>query len=638
MPALSLQSLYHAYGSEPVLDRVEWQLQAEERLCLVGRNGEGKSTLMRILAGLETPDQGVVGWSEDAVIGYVPQSLPAADDQSIRRFVLLGAGERGQRLLDYEAALEQSPEAAATGRLQQWLDDNMVWALAQQADAVMSQFSLDPQAAMRTLSGGWRRKALVARALVCQPNVLLLDEPTNHLDIDSIEWLEQFLRGFRGLVIFISHDRQFIDATAEAIVELDRSVLYRYPAPYEAFLTAREDRLRIEAEQNARFDRKLAQEEAWIRQGIKARRTRNEGRVRRLQALRQQRQQRRELAGPARMELQAAERSGKLVFELQDLTFRFDGHPIVRGLSTEVLRGDTVALLGPNGAGKTTLVRLLLGQLQPDSGQVVTGTRLQVAYFDQGRHQLDPDRSVMDTLSEGREFIEVNGQRIHVVSWLERFLFSPRQARSPVRTLSGGEANRLLLARLFSQPANLLVLDEPTNDLDLDTLELLEELIVDFSGTTLVISHDRYFIDSVATRVWGFCGNGEVATLVGGYREWHDYRQRQTAAAARTPVAADSPSAPAADSGQKSAGGTQKVPARSGKLSYRDKREYEGLPEKIEALERKVAELTDLTADPAFYQGDSTAVESTLRALTEQQQALDAALERWMELEEQVSG
>ncbi|MCH8550669.1 MAG: ATP-binding cassette domain-containing protein, partial [Natronospirillum sp.] len=516
MPTLSLQSLHHAYGSEPVLDAVEWQLNTNERLCLVGRNGEGKSTLLRLLAGVETPDQGTIGWSEDAQIGYVPQSLPPNESGTIRSFVLAGGGQAGTKLLAYEDELLRDPQSAAVGRLQQWLDDNMAWGLAQRVDTVLNQFDLQPGTPLNNLSGGWRRKALVARALIAQPNVLLLDEPTNHLDIDSIEWLEQFLRGFRGLVIFVSHDRQFIDAVAETIVELDRSNLYRYPAPYESFLMAREERLRIEAEQQARFDRRLAQEETWIRQGIKARRTRNEGRVRRLEALRAQRAERRELGGSARMELQAAERSGKLVFELQNLTFHYGEHCIVRDFSTEVLRGDTIALLGPNGVGKTTLVRLLLGELEPDGGEVRVGTRLQSAYFDQGRHQLDPDRSVMDTLSEGREFIEINGQRIHVVSWLERFLFTSQQARSPVRTLSGGEANRLLLAKLFSQPANLLIMDEPTNDLDLDTLELLEELIVDFPGTVIVISHDRYFIDHVATRVWGMSGGGKLVNLVGG--------------------------------------------------------------------------------------------------------------------------
>lgn len=634
MLTLSLQSLHHAYGSAPVLEGVDWQQSTDERLCLVGRNGEGKSTLMRLLAGVETPDQGRVGWSEDAVIGYVPQELPKPSEETLYEFIMAGAGEAGRKLLDYQAALRQDPESKAVERLQQWLDDHMAWNLEQRAESALTQFELQADMRLSELSGGWRRKALVARALILNPNVLLLDEPTNHLDIDSIGSLENWLRDFRGLVIFISHDRQFIDAVADHIIELDRSTLHRYPAPYETFLAAREDRLRIEAEQNAEFDRRLKAEEVWIRQGIKARRTRNEGRVRRLQALRQQRAERREVGGSARMSLAEAERSGRLVFELKDLSFSYPERPIVSHFSTEVMRGDTVALLGPNGVGKTTLVRLLLGQLAPDSGQVRTGTGLEVAYFDQGRHQLDPERTVMDTVSEGRDFIDINGQRVHIISWLERFLFSPAQARSPVKTLSGGEANRLLLARLFSQPANLLVLDEPTNDLDIDTLELLEELITEFSGTVILISHDRYFIDNVATRVWGLPGGGEVVPLVGGYREWQEWLQRQRVTGHKTTQNTIVGSRQSRSEGSNHA----RKGKRPGKLSYKIQREYDQLPARIEQLEQLIAEQEQVVADPAFYQGDPDQVHSVLEQLGEYQAQLDAAMERWLELEEQVSG
>lgn len=631
MPNLTLQSLYHAYGADPVLDNVNWLLQQSERICLVGKNGEGKSTLMRILAGVEVPDQGSVNWSQDAVVGYVEQTLPTPEPVDVRTFVLRGAGEAGQTLMAYESLLAKDPESSKLPGLQQWLDDHNAWGLLSRIEALLHGAQLEPETTLAELSGGWRRKAMIARAVVRQPNVLLLDEPTNHLDIDSILWLEQWLKDFNGLVIFISHDRSFIDQVAQSIVELDRSQLIRYPVPYATFVEKREERLRVEAEQNAEFDRKLAQEEVWIRQGIKARRTRNEGRVRHLEALRKERAQRREQGGRADLQVQEAERSGKLVFELTDLTFSYPDKPIVRGLTTEVLRGDTIALVGGNGVGKTTLVKLLLGQLAPDSGSVKTGTKLEAAYFDQGRHQLQDELSVMDTVSEGRDFIDINGKRVHVITYLERFLFSPRQARSPVSTLSGGEANRLLLARLFSQPANLLVLDEPTNDLDIDTLELLEELIAEFSGTVILICHDRYFVDNVATRVWGMPGDGQVIPVVGGYREWESWwrRQQQAHANHRQPRETGKP-APAAAKAAST--------AKPQKMSYKVKLEYEALPEKIEQLEQAQARLQETTADPDFYTSDPASVEKTLSELARTETELEALLERWMELEEQASG
>lgn len=631
MPNLSLQSLYHAYGADPVLDNVNWLLQQSERICLVGKNGEGKSTLMRILAGVETPDQGSVNWSQDAVVGYVEQTLPTPDPVDVRTFVLRGAGEAGRTLMAYESLLAEDPESPRLPALQQWLDDHNAWGLLSRIEALLHGAQLEPDTTLAELSGGWRRKAMIARAVIRQPNVLLLDEPTNHLDIDSILWLEQWLKDFNGLVIFISHDRSFIDQVAQSIVELDRSQLIRYPVPYATFVEKREERLRVESEQNAEFDRKLAQEEVWIRQGIKARRTRNEGRVRNLEALRKERAQRREQGGRADLQVQEAERSGKLVFELTDLTFSYPDKPIVSGLTTEVLRGDTIALVGGNGVGKTTLVKLLLAQLAPDSGSVKTGTKLEVAYFDQGRHQLQDEQSVMDTVSEGRDFIDINGKRVHVITYLERFLFSPRQSRSPVSTLSGGEANRLLLARLFSQPANLLVLDEPTNDLDIDTLELLEELIAEFSGTVILICHDRYFVDNVATRVWGMPGDGQVIPVVGGYREWESWWQRQQQADAKqrqlaTPHTSSSTSAKTSST------------VKPQKMSYKVKLEYEALPEKIEQLEQAQARLQETTADPDFYVGDPANVEKTLSELANTEAELEAMLERWMELEEQASG
>lgn len=630
MPNLSLQSLYHAYGAEPVLDNVNWLLQQSEKICLVGRNGEGKSTLMRILAGAEAPDQGAVNWSQDAVVGYVEQTLPEPEPVTVREFVLQGAGESGQVLQSYEQMLATNPESPKLAHWQQWLDDHNAWGLASRLESLLHSAELLPDSTLAELSGGWRRKAMFARAVIRQPNVLLLDEPTNHLDINSIQWLEQWLRDFNGLVIFISHDRGFIDQVAESIVELDRSQLIRYPVPYERFVEKRDERLRIEAEQNAEFDRKLAQEEVWIRQGIKARRTRNEGRVRHLEALRRERAQRREQSGRADLQVQEAERSGKLVFDIEDLGFSYPDKPIVRGLTTEVLRGDTVALVGGNGVGKTTLVKLLLGQLSPEQGSVKTGTKLSVAYFDQGRHQLDPEISVMDTVSEGRNFIDINGKRVHVITYLERFLFSPRQARSPVSTLSGGEANRLLLARLFSQPANLLVLDEPTNDLDIDTLELLEELVAEFAGTVILICHDRYFVDNVATRVWGMPGAGQVIPVIGGYREWHQWWQEKQQAEAQAEKRTESRDNRTAT--------TAKSSTKPRKMSYKLKLEYEALPKQIEALEEEQARLQAITSDPDFYAGSTEQMEQTLADLAKVDYELETTLERWMELEEQATG
>lgn len=623
MPTLVLQNLYHAYGSEPVIDNLNWNQTESEKICLVGRNGEGKSTLMRILAGTESPDQGSVGWSDDARIGYVPQELPLPDETLVRDFILSGAGKAAEYILRYEKLLMSTPDHPDVEKVQHWIEENNAWPLMATIEAVLQRFNLDGSATMSQLSGGWRRKALIARAAIQEPNVLLLDEPTNHLDVESIRWLETWLKEFRGLVIFISHDRSFIDAVAEVIVELDRSQLYRYPIPYENFVDNREERLGIEAEQNALFDKRLAQEEAWIRQGVKARRTRNEGRVRRLEALRQERSQRRNLGGKADIQVQAAERSGKLVFDLENLTFHYPGQRIVENLTTEIMRGETVALVGANGIGKTTLIKLLLGQIQPQSGSLITGTNLNVAYFDQGRHQLDPEKTVMDTVSEGRDFIEINNKKVHVITYLERFLFSPKRARSPVKSLSGGEANRLLLARLFSQPANMLVLDEPTNDLDIDTLELLEELIADFPGTVILISHDRYFVDNVATKVWGMPGNGQVIPIVGGYREWFEFWSKQEAMAAGDKKA-KAKTAPA----DSNAGVTQKPK----KLSYKDQRELDQLPDKMAALEQEIAELHDTVAQPTFYTQEQPAVQATLNLLAEKEASLEALLERWVEL------
>jgi ATP-binding cassette subfamily F protein uup len=512
---------------------------------------------------------------------------------------------------------------ARLAELQQGLEAAGGWQLEQRVATVLSRLQLDGEAGFDTLSGGWRRRVLLARALVCEPDILLLDEPTNHLDIEAITWLEEFMAAFSGALLFISHDRAFVRRLATRIVELDRGRLASWPGDYDDYLRRKAAQLEVEERQHAQFDRKLAQEEVWIRQGIKARRTRNEGRVRALQALREERHRRRERTGRAALRLDAGEASGRLVFEAEHVTVRFGERTILHDFSATILRGDRVGIIGPNGAGKSTLIRVLLGDLQPDSGRVRRGTQQQVAYFDQQRAQLDPDKAVMDSVAEGSRRVTVNGRERHVAGYLRDFLFPPERLGSPVSSLSGGERNRLLLARLFAQPANLLVMDEPTNDLDVETLELLEELLMDYPGTLLLVSHDRAFLDNVVTSTLVFEGDGAVNEYVGGYSDW----QRQHAATVR---AQEAPSAARTErpAPEKAAGG-----GRPAKLSYKDQRELEALPARIEALEAEQAALQQATGDPDFYRQDGAVISATLARLESVGSELEACYERWAELE-----
>ncbi len=542
MSLISMSGAWLSFSDAPLLDNTEIHIEDNERVCLVGRNGAGKSTLLKIL-GKEIPlDDGRVTYEQDLIVARLQQDPPRNIGGTVFDFVAEGVAEQAEHLKAYHAIshlVETDPSERNLTRMAQImeiLDHQGLWQLDSRISEVLLQLGLNGDAELSSLSGGWLRKAALGRALVSSPRVLLLDEPTNHLDISTIDWLEGFLKEFQGSIVFISHDRSFIRNMATRIVDLDRGKLVSWPGNYDLYLLSKEEALRVEELQNAEFDRKLAQEEVWIRQGIKARRTRNEGRVRALKALRNERSERREVMGTAKMQVEEAVRSGKIVFEMEDVNYQVGGKVLVRDFSAQVQRGDKIALVGPNGCGKTTLLKLMLSQLKADSGRVHCGTKLEVAYFDQHRADLDPERTVMDNLAEGKQEVLVNGRSRHVLGYLQDFLFHPKRAMTPVKALSGGERNRLLLAKLFLKPSNLLILDEPTNDLDVETLELLEELIDGYQGTVLLVSHDRQFVDNSVTECWIFEGNGAISTFVGGYYDAH--HQRATAKPIRQ-VAAD---------------------------------------------------------------------------------------------------
>jgi len=628
-PLLTLRGVSLAYGHVPLLDGVDFAIEAGERLGLLGRNGTGKSTLLKVVAGIAEPDEGEIRRPEGLRIAMLEQDLPSGGEGSVFDVVAGGLSGVGERVRAYHHALRALEEAQTPARLQaleraqQALEAVDGWRLEQQVEKVISRLGLPADQDMAALSGGLQRRVLLARALVSEPELLLLDEPTNHLDIEGIAWLEEFLLGFHGALLFITHDRAFLQRLATRILELDRGHLTSWPGDYANYLRRREERLQAEAKAHERFDKRLQQEEIWIRQGIKARRTRNEGRVRALEQMRRERAARRAQTGQARLALEAAERLGRLVAEVENATVRLGGRSVIRDFSTRILRGDRIGIIGPNGAGKTTLIRLLLGELQPDQGHVRLGSKLQVAYFDQSRAQLDPDKTVLDNLNQGSDVVTVNGRQKHVISYLQDFLFAPERVRSPVRSLSGGERNRLLLARLFTRPANLLVMDEPTNDLDVETLELLEELLVEYSGTLLLVSHDRAFLDNVVTSTLVFEGDGRIGEHVGGYSDWQAWAARQKPAA---------PTALGATAVTKPAPKAERV-AGARKLRYKEQRELEALPAQIETLETRQGELQQQVADPAFYKQDGAAIATTLAELEQINRDLEAAYERWAELE-----
>ncbi|MFB4411727.1 ABC transporter ATP-binding protein [Pantoea sp. ANP04] len=637
MSLISIHGAYLSFSDAPLLDNTELHIEENERVCLVGRNGAGKSTLMKIINGEQPLDDGRIIYETDLVVARLQQDPPRNITGSVYDFVAEGVEEQAEHLKAYHAISHvvmddpSDKNLNEMARLQTILDHQNLWQLESRIHDVLEQIGLQPDTELSSLSGGWLRKAALGRALVSNPRVLMLDEPTNHLDIETIDWLETFLKNFTGSIIFISHDRSFIRNMATRIVDLDRGKLVSWPGNYDLYLEGKEEALRVEEMQNAEFDRKLAQEEVWIRQGIKARRTRNEGRVRALKALRREHSERREVMGKANMQVGEASRSGKIVFELEHVDYAVDGKVLVKDFSTQVQRGDKIALIGPNGCGKTTLLRLMLQQLKADHGRVHSGTKLEVAYFDQHRAELDPDRTVMDNLAEGKQEVLVNGKPRHVLGYLQDFLFHPKRAMTPVRALSGGERNRLLLARLFLRPSNLMILDEPTNDLDVETLELLEELIDGYQGTVLLVSHDRQFVDNTVTECWIFEGNGEIGTFVGGYHDAQQqraaYRQHRAATPAKATANTAKPAAEKSDAKR-----------NVNKLSYNLARELEQLPQKLEQLEARIGELQAKMSHPDFFSQAHDQTQSVLDNLAQAEQELETAFARWEELESLKNG
>ncbi len=662
MPLVTISSAHLAFGHVALLDGVDFSIEPGERVALIGRNGTGKSSLLRAIAGEQALDDGAVVRQAGVRVAYVPQEPGFEPGHGVFEAVAAGLAGDARLVAEYEslaAAIahgDAAPERLARlSELQHALEASGSWALAHRIERVLDRLSLDGELRVDTLSGGTRKRVALARALVAEPDLLLLDEPTNHLDIESIAWLEELLIGHRGAVLFVTHDRRFLDRVATRVVELDRGQLRSYPGSFSAWQQRKAEELEHEATVQAKFDKVLAQEEVWIRKGVEARRTRNEGRVRRLEELRRQRAARRERQGRVDLALDAGERSGKLVAELIDVDKAWDGRTVVRGLSAIVQRGDRVGLIGPNGAGKTTLLQLILGRVAPDAGTVRIGTNLQVAYFDQLREQLDEEATLADTISPGSDWVEIAGRRTHVMSYLERFLFSPQRARSPVRTLSGGERNRLLLARLFARPANLLVLDEPTNDLDIDTLELLEELLAEYPGTILLVSHDRAFLDNVVTQTIASLGDGRWREYAGGYADYELARSREAddaakgapgpgGGAARREAAGAQGAATAGRASGVDATGTDRAPAPAAaaaparpartKRSYKEQRELDALPGRIEALEAEQAALNAELADPGTY---GRVGADRFRAMHERVSAIEGelleCLERWEALE-----
>jgi len=628
---LRFQQASLAFGTHPILDKVDFSLFAGERVCLVGRNGAGKSSFLKILTGHQNLDDGQVVRQNNLVVSRLEQDPPARVDIKVADFIREGAGDLAEKLQRFYHLADHFSDATEAeqrefGTLQAELDTRQGWQLESRIEELCLQFEMDPNTTLASLSGGWLRKAALAKALVSQPNVLLLDEPTNHLDVAAIQWLEQFFMNFKGAIIFISHDRAFIRALASRIIDLDRGELTSHPGNYAEYLERKQKMLETEQQHNALFDKKLAEEEVWIRQGIKARRTRNEGRVRALKALRNERAARVEQMGKVEFAIEQSQKSGKLVFETKDVNVSFKGETVLKDLNILVMRGDRIALVGPNGVGKSTLIKTLLGEYTADSGEIKRGTNLEVAYFDQHRIQLDLDATVQDNVADGKQEITQNGQTRHVLSYLQDFLFAPARARTPVRALSGGEKNRLLLARLFAKPSNLLILDEPTNDLDVETLELLEDILQQYQGTVLLVSHDREFVNNTVTSSLYFAGQGRVVDIAGDYEDVLAYQKRQQN------------QVKAVETVQKSVKPVEEKPVElssnsSKKLSYKEKRELELLPALIETLDAELSALQQQVNDPQFFRQSAEYTQKALNQLHETESKLAHAYERWEQLE-----
>ena len=636
MPHITLDNASLAFGHHALLDKASFQLDPGERVGLIGRNGAGKSSLLKVIAGETKLDDGNVWRATSVRIVYVPQEPVLEHKHTVFEAVAEGLGDMQQILVDYHEVTHSMGEADADidalmermQTLQHELDAKDGWGMQAKVETVLSKLSLNPDTPVASLSGGWRKRVALGRALVADPEVLLLDEPTNHLDLEAIQWLEELLLNFNGGVLFITHDRRFLNRLAMRIVELDRGKLTDFVGNYENYLVKKEELLAVEATHAAKFDKVLAQEEVWIRQGIKARRTRNEGRVRQLEKLRLERAARRERQGNVKLSLDAGERSGKLVAELDSVIKSYGERTLIKGFTTRIMRGDRIGLLGPNGIGKTTLLKLILGEEEADSGTIQRGTNINVAYFDQMREQLDEEATLADTISPGSDFVEIGNERKHVISYLEDFLFPPQRSRSPVKSLSGGERNRLLLARLFARPSNVLVLDEPTNDLDIDTLELLESLLQDFPGTLFLVSHDRAFLENTVTQVIAFEGNGQLTEFGGGYDDWLRFTEQRASAISNSPKAKVSEQKPAME---------KATPAKA-KLSYKEQLELAELPEKIEKIETEITSINSALADPEIYKTDLEKTIALQIKLTELDEALLNTIKRWEELESKNEG
>jgi ATP-binding cassette subfamily F protein uup len=627
MALVSLQEVKVSFGGPLLLEGVDLSIDRGERVCLVGRNGTGKSTIMKLITGEIQPDGGKIVFQQGVKITLLTQEVPQALFGSVFDVVSSAFGEQGKLLADYHhvsARLAHDHSEKLMAELedvQHKFESAGGWQMQQRVDEILTRLKLPEDAEFSELSGGLKRRVLLAKALAGEPDLLLLDEPTNHLDIDAIAWLEEFLLTFGGTLLFVTHDRMLLQKLATRIVDLDRGRLTSWPGNYQAYLELKQAALDSEAVENAKFDKKLAAEEVWIRQGVKARRTRNEGRVRALKELRRTRSERREVIGSARMQMQEAERTGKLVIEATGVTHSYNDAVVIRDLSTTIIRGDKIGIIGPNGSGKTTLLKILLGELAPRSGRVKHGTNIEVAYLDQHREQLDDAKTVQDNVANGSDHVTVNGIRRHVIGYLQDFLFAPARARSPVKVLSGGERNRLLLAKLFTRPSNVLVLDEPTNDLDIETLDLLEELLMDYPGTVLLVSHDRAFINDVVTSTLVFEGDGRVNEYVGGYDDWLRQRQRTREATG----------APARLEGKNIVPGPLKAKPR--KLSFKEQQELESLPQLIEKLDTEQQQIIVTMVDPAFYRESGNKVADTKARIEAIERELTEVYRRWNELE-----
>ncbi|TIH19342.1 ATP-binding cassette domain-containing protein [Marinifilum sp. JC120] len=632
MALMSVSDLSMTFGGPQLLDKVSFQVEEGQRICIVGRNGEGKSTLLRLMSGDLVPDDGNISYQKGVSVARLSQKVPERLEGSIFEVVAGGLGDLGKALTRYHTVsleVANSGDVSKLSEVEEVMEKHGGWEALTTIEMVISRLSLSAEMRFETLSGGLKRRALLARALASKPDVLLLDEPTNHLDIDSIAWLEEFIVKNIRTLIFITHDRMFLRKIATRIIELDRGNVADWSCDYDTFLKRKEDILSAEEKNWSEFDKKLAREEVWIRQGIKARRTRNEGRVRALKKLRDERKQRRERTGKATIEIQEATRSGKVVAETVNASYAWDHNPIFKDLSATIMRGDRIGIIGPNGAGKTTLIQVLLGNLKPDSGSVKLGTKLEISYFDQHREQLDPNKSVRDSVADGNDTVTINGRNKHVMGYLKDFLFSPDRANSPVSVLSGGERNRLLLARLFTRPSNLLIMDEPTNDLDAETLELLEDRIMEYPGTVIIVSHDRAFLNNVVTGTLAFDGNAKVNDYVGGYDDWVRQRPQQEVEA-KPKAAKPKPKKTSND--------------RPEKLSYKEQREFEGLeveivelPGKIEELEGSIEEMQTLMADPEFYKKSGEEMAAAQTKLENLEAEHETTFERWEEVEEKLA-